>query len=46
MITVNELRSVLNSFGFKEKKDKFTNTYTTGASIEVDFRKRRLHMLP
>lgn len=46
MITVNELRSVLYSFGFKEKEDRFTNTYTTGASIEVDFRKKTITYAP
>ena len=46
MITVNELRSVLNSFGFKEKEDKFTNTYTMGASIVVDFRKKTITYAP
>ena len=46
MITVNELRSVLNSFGFKEKEDRFTNTYTTDASIEVDFRKKTITYAP
>ncbi len=46
MITVNELRSVLKSFGFKEKEDKFTNTYTKGASIEVDFRKKTITYAP
>ncbi len=44
MIAINELRNMLNVIGFSEKDDKFTNTYTSGASIEVDFRKRRLHI--
>lgn len=46
MITINELRNVLKSFGFKEKEDKFTNTYISGASIEVDFRKKKIAYVP
>jgi len=46
MITEKELRNVLNSFGFKEKKDKFTNTYMSGASIEVDFNKKKITYMP
>lgn len=46
MITINELRNMLNSIGFSEKEDKFTNIYTSGASIEVDFRKKKIIYLP
>ncbi len=46
MITINELRNMLSVIGFSEKDDKFTNTYTSGASIEVDFRKKKITYLP
>lgn len=38
MITVNELREVLRSIGFVERNDVFSNSYSSGASIDVNFK--------
>lgn len=46
MITINELRKVLESIGFNEKEDKFTNTYLSGTSIEVDFKEKKITYSP
>lgn len=46
MITEKELRNVLTSFGFKEKRDNFKNKYATGASIEVDFGEKKITYAP
>ena len=46
MITINELRNVLNVLGFKEKDDKYINTYASGASIEVDFKRKSIKYAP
>lgn len=46
MITINELRKVLELIGFNEKEDKYTNTYSSGTSIEVDFKEKKITYSP
>ena len=46
MITVNELREVLRSIGFVEKNDVFSNSYSSGASIDVNFKEKKIIYLP
>ena len=42
MITVNELREVLRSIGFVERNDVFSNSYSSGASIDVNFKEKKI----
>ena len=46
MITVNELREVLRSIGFVEKNDVFSNSYSSGASIDVNFEEKKIIYSP
>lgn len=46
MITVNELREVLRSIGFVEKNDVFSNSYSSGASIDVNFKEKKIIYSP
>jgi type I restriction enzyme M protein len=46
MITVNELREVLRSIGFVERNDVFSNSYSSGASIDVNFKEKKIIYSP
>lgn len=46
MITVNELREVLRSIGFVEKNDVFSNSYSSGACIDVNFKEKKIIYSP
>lgn len=46
MITINNLRKVLHSIGFNENKDIYTNNYSSGACIEVNFKKKEIIYSP
>lgn len=46
MITKDNLPDVLRFFGFSEKNDTWTITYSTGASITVDFSAKKINYAP
>ena len=46
MITEKDLRNVLTSFGFAENSGVYENSYSSGASIEVDFNKKKISYAP
>jgi hypothetical protein len=46
MITQDNLASLLDKIGFSMSKNVYSKRYTSGASIEVDFNKKKITYLP
>ena len=46
MITKDNLQRLLTDFGFVENNEVYKRTYTTGASIEVNFKTQKINYAP